>query len=440
MEMARRRGPGLDSLLEADSSAVGVIEVDPLDSPRRPPCAARPIPHPHHARSDECTALSLAHRLANRAIVHETVRDTVNGLSGWRYGVRSTYRYDALGRRIWYETQRDTSCHTADASSGCRGSVTRTVWDGDQLLYEIRADTTSPENTSPSGPHYGVVGYTHGQGIDQPLGVVKGTAPDAFQITPLTNWRGQIDGGLCPATPCSSSVVWFPQRVAGMYGQPYAAGGPPGWFGSLIEGQRDASGLIYQRNRYLDPATGRFTQEDPIGFAGGLNLYAYADGDPVTFSDPFGLCPNRVAGGFGSLQCAIEDIIGAVRAGPGLILDAIRTSPHKSFVTQLALTPLTVFGGFEEAATARLAARLNFTGKTAGHMAEAGRWVPRHLLAATIRTGERMADPQGAEGAAKFVQTMYRMGKKAGEWKEYTLAVIYREKDNMILHFQYTPK
>jgi len=83
---------------------------------------------------------------------------------------------------------------------------------------------------------------------------------------------------------------------------------------------------------------------------------------------------------------------------------------------------------------------LNFTGTTAAHMAESGRWVPRHLLAATIRSGERMADPQGAEGAAKFVQTMYRMGKKAGEWKEYTLQVIYREKDNMILHFQYTPK
>jgi len=36
---------------------------------------------------------------------------------------------------------------------------------------------------------------------------------------------------------------------------------------------------------------GPFTQEDPIGLAGGLNLYGYAGGDPVNFSDPFGLCP-----------------------------------------------------------------------------------------------------------------------------------------------------
>jgi uncharacterized protein RhaS with RHS repeats len=34
-----------------------------------------------------------------------------------------------------------------------------------------------------------------------------------------------------------------------------------------------------------------FTQEDPIGLAGGLNLYGYANGDPVNFSDPFGLSP-----------------------------------------------------------------------------------------------------------------------------------------------------
>ncbi len=33
------------------------------------------------------------------------------------------------------------------------------------------------------------------------------------------------------------------------------------------------------------------TQEDPIGLAGGVNLYGFAAGDPVNFSDPFGLCP-----------------------------------------------------------------------------------------------------------------------------------------------------
>jgi uncharacterized protein RhaS with RHS repeats len=49
--------------------------------------------------------------------------------------------------------------------------------------------------------------------------------------------------------------------------------------------------LLYRRNRYYDPTTGQFTQEDPIGIAGGLNLYGYANGDPLGLSDPFGLCP-----------------------------------------------------------------------------------------------------------------------------------------------------
>jgi uncharacterized protein RhaS with RHS repeats len=34
---------------------------------------------------------------------------------------------------------------------------------------------------------------------------------------------------------------------------------------------------------------GRFTQPDPIGLAGGLNLYGFAGGDPANFADPFGL-------------------------------------------------------------------------------------------------------------------------------------------------------
>ncbi|MDB4952314.1 MAG: wapA, partial [Gemmatimonadetes bacterium] len=66
--------------------------------------------------------------------------------------------------------------------------------------------------------------------------------------------------------------------------------GPPTWMGSLIEGGRDLTGQMYMRNRFYDPASGRFTQEDPIGTAGGLNVYGFANGDPVSYSDPYGLC------------------------------------------------------------------------------------------------------------------------------------------------------
>ena len=48
------------------------------------------------------------------------------------------------------------------------------------------------------------------------------------------------------------------------------------------------TGLHYNTLRYYDPNCGRFTQQDPIGLAGEINLYQYA---PNTFSwiDPWGL-------------------------------------------------------------------------------------------------------------------------------------------------------
>jgi RHS repeat-associated protein len=52
-------------------------------------------------------------------------------------------------------------------------------------------------------------------------------------------------------------------------------------------------GFVYLRNRWYDPKTGRFLTQDPIGLAGGVNLYSYAGNNPVAYSDPFGLCPPR---------------------------------------------------------------------------------------------------------------------------------------------------
>ncbi len=48
-------------------------------------------------------------------------------------------------------------------------------------------------------------------------------------------------------------------------------------------------GFVYLRNRWYDPQTGRFLTQDPIGLAGGVNLYAYAGNNPMSFADPFGL-------------------------------------------------------------------------------------------------------------------------------------------------------
>jgi RHS repeat-associated protein len=238
----------------------------------------------------------------NRLASHMMMYDSLGTNRENRYTSGESYRYDALGRRVWYQAVRDTSCSVVsgtcyrncvvyEPATACISPITRVVWDGDQILYEIRADggvhadTFAKENDTPTGALYGQVAYSHGLGMDTPLSVIKGSS----QIIPITNWRGQITQGTCPVQACSSSQVRFPQR--GLYGAAnFVNTPPPNWYGSLIEGQRDGSGYIYQRNRYLDPTTGRFTQEDPIGLTGGGNLYGFANGDPITYSDPFGLC------------------------------------------------------------------------------------------------------------------------------------------------------
>jgi RHS repeat-associated protein len=50
------------------------------------------------------------------------------------------------------------------------------------------------------------------------------------------------------------------------------------------------TGLYYNRARYLDPTTGRWTTQDPMGFAAGdANLYRYVGNTPTMLVDPSGL-------------------------------------------------------------------------------------------------------------------------------------------------------
>lgn len=49
------------------------------------------------------------------------------------------------------------------------------------------------------------------------------------------------------------------------------------------------TGLLYYRARWYDAQVGRFITEDPIGFQGGDNFYAYAQNNPLRWRDPLGL-------------------------------------------------------------------------------------------------------------------------------------------------------
>jgi RHS repeat-associated protein len=235
------------------------------------------------------------------------------------------YRYDALGRRVWVRTRQRCKL-SGNGYHACQlGKTRRTVWDGDRELYEIQMPDQYAENDSatvqqaliPGGalpvdpnPFWGRVAYTYGGAVDQPLSLVRmgyvdmrdsadyiqSTAwkPSPVSIFPVWNERGQpvfgtfSTGGTrwCSGSRClrlAWPAGWF------AYERPRFESG--NWHGTLLEDKQDATGTHYRRARYYDPNTGRFTQEDPIGLAGGMNLYGFAGGDPVNFSDPFGLCP-----------------------------------------------------------------------------------------------------------------------------------------------------
>jgi RHS repeat-associated protein len=71
---------------------------------------------------------------------------------------------------------------------------------------------------------------------------------------------------------------------------------PFGFAGGLHD---DQTGLTRFGARDYDSETGRWTTKDPIGFAGGSNMYQYVTGDPVNYVDPSGLDPCKITTALG---------------------------------------------------------------------------------------------------------------------------------------------
>lgn len=166
------------------------------------------------------------------------------------------YKYDALGRRI-------------ERSPG-NGGTTRFVYDGDDVVEDL--DSSGAVTTR----------YLNGPGIDNKLRQqnVQTGATHYFVTDHLGSTRSLTD--------TSGNVV--EQLSYDSFGN--SVGSATTRYDYTGRERDDVTGLLYFRARFYDPAVGRFTSEDPIGFAGGINQYSYVGGNPISFIDSLGLQPD----------------------------------------------------------------------------------------------------------------------------------------------------
>jgi RHS repeat-associated protein len=166
-----------------------------------------------------------------------------------------TYQYDDQGRRI---------------SKTIGTATTNYLYNGDNLYAEYSTWATP------------LAGYTHGPGTDDQL----------IRTTPTANQYYHKDGLGSVVALTDTSGATLGTQLYDAWGNKLAvtSSGSIAQYGYTGR-EPDETGLIYYRARYYDPSVGRFTQRDPSGFKGGLNLYAYVNGNPVNKTDPTGMTP-----------------------------------------------------------------------------------------------------------------------------------------------------
>ena len=167
------------------------------------------------------------------------------------------YAYDALGRRVSTTTIEGTVRHVYDDSWQC-------IADIDENGNVLRS-------------------YVWGEGIDNLLAVKIGNET----YTALTDIQGTVWGYVDSA---NNIVARWTYDAWGNVLSENVAVPSLATLRYRFQGREwsKATGLINFRMRWYNSETGRWLSKDPIRLGGGLNLYAFCEGNTNTRMDPYG--------------------------------------------------------------------------------------------------------------------------------------------------------
>ena len=221
----------------------------------------------------------------SRLVKVENVRGTVY--------TQVEMEYDLLGRRTLKRARHRWTDATEETQFG---------WTGLRLYGEKQPDC--PE-----------VLFSYEDGSYAPLARMVGRG----ETTKIQWFRNGLNGSPEALTDADGELKWRQHQTALWGKMPYEdlTDGQGVMQNLRFQGQYldRETGLHYNLFRYYDPDCGRFTQPDPIGLAGGINLYTYAP-NPLNWIDPLGLTTGTTAGGMSRTTPTWRD-----RYGPASMRD-----------------------------------------------------------------------------------------------------------------------